>query len=71
MDYIFQTVLFDLVIVRDQWTHHLDLFGNLSHAGLIQPEHATLEGFENTDLSDIKVGIDCAFAEVKLGLNLH
>ncbi|XP_028411600.1 fatty acid amide hydrolase-like isoform X2 [Dendronephthya gigantea] len=32
-------------------------------AGMIQPEHATLEGFENLDLSDLTVGVDWDFAQ--------
>ena len=34
-------------------------------AGMIQPEHATLEGFENLDLSDLTLGVDWAFAQVR------
>ena len=33
--------------------------------GMIQPEHATLEGLENLDLSDLTLGIDWAFAQVR------
>lgn len=38
--------------------------------GLSQPEHATLEGFENFDLSDLTMGVDWSFAEVRLQVNI-
>jgi hypothetical protein len=36
----------------------------LIYIGMIQPEHATLKGLENLDLSDLTLGVDWAFSQV-------
>ena len=36
----------------------------LINTGMLQPEHATLKGFENLDLSDLTLGVDWDFALV-------
>lgn len=44
-----------------KWLIH---FAFLMYTGLIQPKHATLEGFENLDVSDLTLGVDWSFVQV-------